>query len=193
MKKQVVSAVLAVVLMGGWYVAQAGPMGKGHGCRNSQPQAGETTGCRQQAGCRQEGDRLGPLTRMAGELGLSESQRQQVEAIMTEQYERDEPLREKIGAGKKQLFEAARGGAMDEAAIAELTAEQGRLIGEMMFSRIRVKNQIFAVLTPEQQEQAAKLDENQGPGCGGPGCGLPGCGPCQGPGVDAAVQSAPRK
>lgn len=169
MKKQVMSVVLAVMLAGGWYVAQAGPNAPGMGCRGPQPQAGEF-GCRQQAGCRQGGGYLGPLTRIADELGLNESQRQQVETMIKDQQEQDEPLMSKIAAGKRQLWEASQGGAMDEAAVAELAAEQGKLMSEMMVSRIRLKNQIFAILTPQQQEQAAKLEDDRGPGCR-PGCG----------------------
>jgi len=195
MKKQVMSVVLAVVLAGGWYVAQAGPMGQGDH-QGPPAQAGEfgcrkQGGCRQQAGCKQDGKRLGPLAGIVDELGLTDSQRQQVEAIMTAQHEQNAPLRERIIAGKKQLWEASRGSSVDEAAIADLAAEQGKLMSEMMVSRIHCKNQIFAVLTPEQQTQAAKLEEERGPGFGfgGPGCGKPGCDHDQD--ADEAVPPAP--
>lgn len=184
MRKQVMTAVLTVVLAGGWYAAQAGArgMGMGRGGDNGPQAEAGAVGCRQQqTNCRQDGDPRRQVERMTEELGLSDSQRQQVEAIVTAQEEQDAPLREKIAAGKRQLWEAARGGAMDEAAVADLAAEQAKLMSEMMVSRLRVKTQIFAILTPEQQAQAERLDDLRGPGCGGPGCGR---GPGRGP-VDA--------
>jgi len=196
MKKQVMCAVLAVVLAGGWYVAQAGPMGMGKGDHHGpQAQAGEfgcrqQGGCRQQAGCKQGGGGLGPLTGIADELGLTDSQRQQIEVIVTAQHEQNAPLREKMIAGKKQLWEASRGSSVDEAAIADLAAEQGKLMSEMIVSRIHCKNLILAVLTPEQQAQAAKLEESRGPGFGRPGCDQPGCG--HGPDSDEAVPPTPQ-
>lgn len=175
MKKRVMSVVLAVVLAGSWYVAQAGPMAGGMTGNGVQAQAGEfrcrkQVDCKTKMGCRQDGDRLGPLARMADELGLDDSQRQQVEAMMMEQRERDEPLREKLASGKRQLWDASRGAELDEALITELAAEQGRLMSEMMLSRVRLKNQIVTLLTPEQQEKAATMDMGRGSGCGGPGC-----------------------
>jgi len=189
MKKQMMGAVLAVLLAGGCYVAQAGPMAGGITGDGVQAQAGEFR-CRKQvdcptrAGCRQEGNCLGPLTRMADELGLDDNQRQQVETMMMEQRERDEPLREKLASGKRQLWDASRGAVLDEALVTELAAEQGRLMSEMMLSRIQLKNQIHALLTSEQQEKAATLDMGRGPGCGGPGCRN-----CQD--TDASAQPAP--
>ncbi len=183
MKKQVMIAVLAVILAGGGYAAQAGAKGMGMGHNGPQAEAG-AIGCRQQAGCRQGGDPAQHVERMAAELGLSDSQRQQIEAIMTAQQEQDAPLIEKIAAGKLQLWETTRTGAMDEAAVAELAAAQAKLMSEMMVSRLRVKSQIFALLTPEQQAQADSLGDERGAGCGGPGCG-------HGPGMGASEAYPP--
>ncbi|MBA3016483.1 MAG: Spy/CpxP family protein refolding chaperone [Proteobacteria bacterium] len=173
MKRKIiaVSAVLAALLAGG-YSVQAGPMGMG--CRNQQLEA-EKHGCRTQMNCREEGGCLEHFGRMADALELSESQRQEIEAVVTAEQENHGPLMEKIAEGKRQLMEASRSGEMDEAKIAGLAEEQGRLMGEMMVSRIRIKGQIFALLTPEQQEKAAAFCD----GCDGvkPGCDKAGCGP----------------
>ncbi|MDD5759582.1 MAG: Spy/CpxP family protein refolding chaperone [Desulfobulbaceae bacterium] len=189
MKKQVMSAVLAVLLAGGWYAAQARPMAGDMAGNDVHAQAGESRcrkqiDCKTKMGCRQGGDRLGPLTRMADELGLDDSQRQQVESMIMEQRERDAPLREKLADGKRKLWEASKSAVLDETLIADLAAEQGRLMSEMMLSRIRLRNQIYTMLTPQQQEKAANFDMGRGPGCG-----VPGCGNCQD--FDDAAQPAP--
>lgn len=183
MKRKIiaVSALLAVLLAGG-YAVQAGPMGKGH--HGQQAEAGGH-GCRSrmnddQAGC------LGHIDQMTETLGLSDSQRQDVEAIMTAQQEDQAPLKEKIVAGQQQLWEAAQDGEIDETKVKALADEQARLMSEMMVSRIRMKSQIFAILTPEQREKAEELGERcglGGPACGGPGGGpRGGCGHKPGPG-----------
>lgn len=194
MKKQIVIALLTVVLAGGWYASQAGARGMGMARGGNAPQAtaqAETgaIGCRQQAGCRPGSGPGQNVERMAAELGLSDSQRQQIEAIVTAQQEQDAPLLEKIAAGKLKLWEAARGGDLEETAVTELAAAQAELMSEMMVSRLRVKSQIYALLTPEQQAQADSLDAERGPGCGGGGCGGPGCG--RGPGLGAAPPVEP--
>lgn len=172
MKRKIiaVSALLAALLAGG-YSVQAGPMGMG--CRNQQAAAGQH-GCRTQMNCKEEGGCAGHFAKMADALSLNESQRQEIEAVVTAQQEVNAPLMEKIQEGKRQLMEASRGGEMDEAKIAGLAEEQGKLMSEMMISRVQMKRQVFALLTPEQQKMAEEFCD----GCeGGPGCGSAGCGP----------------
>lgn len=172
MKRKIiaVSALLAVLFAGG-YSAQAGSMGMG--CRGAHAEAGKH-GCRTKMNCKEEGGCLEHFSRMADALGLSENQRQEIEAVVNAQQENNAPLMEKIAEGKRQIMEASKSGEMDEAQIAGLAEEQGRLMGEMMVSRIKMKSQIFALLTPEQQKKAEEFCD----GCeGGPGCGAAGCGP----------------
>lgn len=176
MKRKImaVSALLAALLAGG-YTVQAGPMGMG--CRGQHAEAGQH-GCRSQMNCREEGGCLGHLEQMAGTLGLSDSQRQEIEAVIKAQQEGNASLMAKIAEGRRQFMEATRGSDMDEAKVAELAEEQGKLMSEMMISHVRVKSQVFALLTPEQQKKADEFCEgcSGGPGCaGGPGCG-PRCG-----------------
>jgi Spy/CpxP family protein refolding chaperone len=180
MKRKIiaVSALLAVLLAGG-YAVQAGPMGGspmgGKGCRTHQQGEPAGHGAHTRMDVKACG---GQLEKMTIVLGLSDSQRQEIAAILTAQQETDAPLMEKIAAGRQQLWEAARSSEMDEAKVTALADEQAKLMSEMMVSRIHVKNQIFALLTDEQLEKAEALGDGcgVGPGCGGPACGGPGCG-----------------
>lgn len=102
------------------------------------------------------------VERMAEKLDLSAEQTVAVRAIVDgakptfEQYHTS--LREK----RQQLDELARSGAADEAAIRTLADEQGGIMANMIVERIRVKNQIRALLTPEQQAEADKWLEHSG-------------------------------
>jgi len=181
MKRKIVAVGALLMVLAGGYAVQAGPMGAG--CRNHQNGMGQP-GCRTQMNCREEGRCLDHFQRMADTLGLSERQRQDIEAVLKGQEEGHAQLMEKIAEGRRQLMEASRSSDMDEAKVAELAEEQGRLMSEMMVSQVQVKKQIFALLTPEQQQKADAFCD----GCaGGTGCR----GPWSGPGEGGAV--APRK
>lgn len=168
-RAMIMSVLLAMVVAGGWSLAQAG--NKGMRCNGKAAEAQEH-GCRHQAGCNEDGGCGGHLGRMTKELGLSEVQQQEIEAIMAAQKEKNEPLREKILAGKRQLCAASGKDDMGDVAIQDLADEQARLMSEMMVSRVLVKKQIFALLTPQQKKIAEKL---QGACADGRGCG-PACG-----------------
>jgi len=183
MKRKVIAvgALLAALLAGG-YTVQAGPAGKGDRAPQPQVEAGRP-GCRTQMGCREDGC-LSHFAKLADGLGLNEEQRQEIEALIKAQQEGNAPLLEKIAAGRRELMEAARSGEADEAKITELAEAQGKLMSELMVSRVRVKSQIFALLTPEQQKEAEAFCDgcDGGPGFGnGPGC-RPRCGNGQNPG-----------
>ncbi|MDQ2697041.1 MAG: Spy/CpxP family protein refolding chaperone [Pseudomonadota bacterium] len=102
------------------------------------------------------------VERMAEKLDLSAEQTAAVRGIVEgarptfEQYHAS--LREK----RQQLQELARSATADEAAIRALADEQGDIMANMIVERIRVKNQIRALLTPEQQAEAEKWLEHSG-------------------------------
>ena len=58
---------------------------------------------------------------------------------------------------RRQIREATRGASLDEAAVRALAARQGELMTEMILARARTRQQVNAVLTPEQRELAAKI------------------------------------
>ncbi|OGR05555.1 MAG: hypothetical protein A2511_00710 [Deltaproteobacteria bacterium RIFOXYD12_FULL_50_9] len=166
MKRTIImSILLAMVVAGGWSLAQAGH--KGMRCNGQQAEAKEQ-GCQSRMGCNEDGVWGSHLARMTAELGLSESQQQEIEALMAAQKEKNTPLREKILAGKRQLCSASGKDDMSDAAIQDLADEQARLMSEMMVSRVQVKKQILALLTPQQKKMAEKL---QGVCADGRGCG----------------------
>ena len=136
------SVVVAVMLAGSAYLAAAaggpGSPGKGHG-----------------PGMR--------MDRMAEMLGLSDTQKEQVSAILKAEQEKTGPLRQQLFENRKQIMETAVSGKFDEAAVRAIAAKQAPIITELMVSHARAKSEIHALLTPEQQARAQKLGPMMGP------------------------------
>jgi len=95
--------------------------------------------------------------RLATALDLTDEQEAQIEAIIAAERPAMRPLREQIREGRSELRNLSRQGAFDEAAVREVASRLAETKTEMMVARTRVKSKIFAVLTPEQQELAEKL------------------------------------
>ena len=146
-KRMVIAAALVAALAGGHAVADAqGPRG-GPGMRDAQgpgPQGGP------------RGMRGGP----AGDLGLrgvelTEAQREQVRSIMESHKAEFADLGRKLGAAHRAFAEAARSGAVDEAAIRTQSSAVAGAMADEAILRARVRAQVHALLTAEQQQQLA--------------------------------------
>lgn len=97
------------------------------------------------------------FNRMAEELKLNASQREQVKAIFKAENEQSAPLRKKLTDNRQLLRQATEAENFDEAAVKDLAAAQAGLQAELMVSRARMHNRINAILTPEQRELAKKF------------------------------------
>jgi Spy/CpxP family protein refolding chaperone len=165
MRKRVVARVVAVAMVAlGWGAAARaqGPGGPPHG----------------------PGFRPGP--RLAEELGLSEEQRAQVEALHAKNRETLQPLMETAQAAREAFqqaleVEGAEPATVGRAALAMRAAEKKlRAAHEAVFEQMK------SILTPEQRDTLDKLEKAH-PGGFGPGPGRgpgPGHGHRPGPGGD---------
>lgn len=144
--RMMIAAALVAALAGGYAVADAQGPRAGPGMRGAQGPGPQ--------GAQRGGMRGGP----AGDLGLrgvqlTDAQREQVRSIMESHREEFADLRTKLGAAHCGFAEAARVGAVDEAAIrTQSTAVAGAMADEAIL-RARVRVQVHALLTAEQQQQ----------------------------------------
>jgi Spy/CpxP family protein refolding chaperone len=97
------------------------------------------------------------IDRMAKKLDLTEAQQEQVKAILESEREKAEPLRQQLAETREKIRKAIEAEPFDEAAVRALAASQNETRVELVVSRARVRGQIFALLSPEQREQAMKL------------------------------------
>jgi len=113
----------------------------------------------------------GPGGRMGGPLGgllalhpdvpfqalnLTDAQREQVRAIMQGHQAEGRALAEKAGAAMDALRKATDD-TIDEGAAAQHGQAVGAVIAEAAVLRAKVRAEVFAILTPEQQAEANKL------------------------------------
>ena len=97
------------------------------------------------------------FARLAKALDLTDAQKEQVKAILETEREKVAPLRQTLGETREKIRQAVEAKPFDEAAVRSLAASQNETRTELVVSRARVKSQIFALLSPEQQERAKKF------------------------------------
>ncbi len=146
MKRKLTATMLFILLAGGSALAFGGPFGGPGDGRH---------------GCCDRGDRPGPgekrLAKMAEVLELSDAQQTQIRDIYTQAREAAAPLREKMAASRKALHEAVDAKTFDEAKIRSLVAEKSAVQADLMIHRAQTRQQVYAILTPEQQQLYDKV------------------------------------
>jgi Spy/CpxP family protein refolding chaperone len=100
------------------------------------------------------------LDRIGDEIGLTEEQRAEIEAIAAEEQPIIQELRDQLAEARSRHRESITPGEFDEAALREFGAAQGELMTELMVAGTRLKHRVFSVLTEEQQEQLDDLRES---------------------------------
>lgn len=110
------------------------------------------------------------LERMAVILDLSEKQKDQLEDLHEKHWQDRQTMRAEMQASRDELREYKRGNDFDEKEFRAKAQKHADLKTEMMVQKAKHKQDILAILTPEQQEKAGKLRDMRGEGFQGRGC-----------------------
>lgn len=102
------------------------------------------------------------IERMADQLDLTKEQRDKVRAIVDKSRPQTRELRDKLADNRKQLRTLVQQGNAKEADVRKLADAQGKLMADMIVQRTKVRNEIHAVLTPEQREKLQQRFEQRG-------------------------------
>ncbi|WP_291990121.1 Spy/CpxP family protein refolding chaperone, partial [Luteitalea sp.] len=89
-------------------------------------------------------------------LNLTDAQREQVRTIMQSHRDEGQALVQKAQASMEALRQATDA-TVDEGAAAQQGQALGAVIAEAAVLRGRVRGEVFAILTPEQQAEANKI------------------------------------
>jgi Spy/CpxP family protein refolding chaperone len=100
------------------------------------------------------------LDRIGDQIGLTEEQRAEIEAIAAEEQPAIQELRDQLAEARSQHRDSITPGELDEAALRAFGAAQGELMTELMVAGARLKYRVYSVLTKEQQQQLAELRES---------------------------------
>jgi Spy/CpxP family protein refolding chaperone len=99
---------------------------------------------------------------MARALGLSEDQRAKIRGIFEETRRKNWGTIGQIQSERFALQELMRGDKVDPGAAVEQKRKIDDLKRQVMRVRLEARNQVLAVLTPEQQEKARALRQQRG-------------------------------
>jgi Spy/CpxP family protein refolding chaperone len=138
----VAAGVLMAGLLAGGAVFAQGPGGPGG--RGGPGRGGRFGGA---------GDLALPLR----ELNLSDAQRQQVRDIVTRHAEQDRQVQERLRAAMDAQRKAVETLPVNEGAIRAASADLANAEADAAIARAHLRADVFQVLTPEQQDQAKKL------------------------------------
>jgi len=103
---------------------------------------------------------------MARALGLSEDQRTKVRQIMEDTRRKNWDALGQIQTERFKLREMVRGDKVDPSAAVEQKRKVDDLKRQVMKARLEARNQVLALLTPEQREKARSLHNRHGAGRG---------------------------
>jgi Spy/CpxP family protein refolding chaperone len=99
---------------------------------------------------------------MARALGLSEDQRAKVRQIMEDTRRKNWDALGQIQTERFKLREMVRGDKVDPSAAVEQKRKVDDLKRQVMKARLEARNQVLALLTPEQREKARSLHNRHG-------------------------------
>lgn len=99
------------------------------------------------------------IERLSAKLGLSDEQKAQSTAILEESKGRIEPLMQALKETRKSVRDLGTDGVYNEAEVTRIAAEQAETAKQLFVEKEKTKAALFAILTPEQREQAKELHE----------------------------------
>jgi Spy/CpxP family protein refolding chaperone len=100
---------------------------------------------------------LGAAAFSLGALNLTEAQREQVRQLTQQHREQTRTLMERMRAAQTAREEAVDTLPVDEGRIRAVMEDLAAVQADLAVHQARLHSEIFAILTPEQQEQARQL------------------------------------
>lgn len=104
-------------------------------------------------GNRLGGDGEGMHGMMLRGINLTDDQKSKIKQISQGFHERTQPLRQELQTKREALRQSAEGGTFDEALATQKLTETAGLEAKLMGEQFKMRQEILAVLTPEQKTQ----------------------------------------
>lgn len=96
------------------------------------------------------------LDRIAQQLNLTDSQKQQSRAIFRQARQSAQPIRQELKQNREALQAAAKANQADTQ-IQTLANQQGQLLGQLVAIRTEASAKFYQMLTPEQRAKADQM------------------------------------
>lgn len=151
-KTTIIPAILiGILLSSGAAFAWSGGHGKKN-CANSCDHKGQGMTYEQH-----EGRMERHLDKMAVILDLTDQQKGQIKDLFEKKWQDRQTMRAEMQISRDALRAYKQGKEFNESEFRAIAQKHADLKTEMMVKRAKTKQQLFAVLTPEQQQKAEKL------------------------------------
>jgi Spy/CpxP family protein refolding chaperone len=92
-------------------------------------------------------------------LNLTDAQQAQMKSIMQKEHPTMKPLFQQLHQTKQQLRQYEEG-AYDETKVRALATQQAQTMVEVTVAQTRIHNELFQVLTPDQQSKMKEYEAN---------------------------------
>jgi protein CpxP len=93
------------------------------------------------------------------QLNLTEAQKTQMKQIRESYRERTQSLHQELRSKKQELRQANQGGTFNEALTTQVLTESAALEAKLMGERFKMRQEMLALLTPEQKNQLEQRRE----------------------------------
>jgi periplasmic protein CpxP/Spy len=143
------ASLMALVLAVPFAVAQSGSD------RNAQDNQPKQRGERRARGGHHGRGEFGMFNR----LNLTDAQKAQMKQIGQSFRDRTEPLRKELRTKTQELRQADQGAAFNEAVVTQKLTETAPLRAKLMSEEFKMRQEMLAVLTPEQKTQIEQMRE----------------------------------
>jgi protein CpxP len=162
MKKRILLPALIVGTVFTATLVMAGPGGYGRGnCNGNGGGPGTMT-------FEQHEERVeNKLERMGAILELTEAQKVEIAALFNDQWQDHQQLREQMHASRDEMRDVHSPGDFNETDFRAKAAKRSELKTEMMVQKAKLRQQVYNLLTPEQQEKADAIGGMMGGGKSG--------------------------
>jgi Spy/CpxP family protein refolding chaperone len=94
-------------------------------------------------------------------LSLTEAQKTQLKQIRESYRERTQTLRQELRAKKQNLRQANHGDTFNEALTTQVLTESAPLKAKLLGERFKMRQEMLALLTPEQKNQLEQMREQR--------------------------------
>ena len=93
-------------------------------------------------------------------LDLTDAQREQMKAVIHKEHSTMKPLMQQIHQMDQQLKQYEEG-TYDEAKVQAVVAQQGQTLVQLKVQETRIHNELFQLLTPDQQTKMKEFEANR--------------------------------
>jgi protein CpxP len=97
------------------------------------------------------------IQRMERRFNFTPAQREQVKAILKQEQPKLQQLHRELLSERSEMASASQGGSFNAAAVQSVASKYASADTEALVEHAKLRSELFAVLTPEQQQRLLRL------------------------------------